>query len=144
MKKRISLLLKTLTLLDLVKTYISFINTDVISLLSMLNENEELSELCFIKDCLNEIDDNNDFNTSWKTSVNRFNSTLKDGDKEIIISFGLQLGKSDVQGQINNCELHKQQVLCRLNEAEESYKKHGNLCFNLCILSGILIDLVLL
>ena len=144
MKNRIVLLEKIQILIDLTQTYIGFVNSDILSLIRTLTENSNLSDLSFLNDCMSTVIETEDFSCAWNKSVNDFRSSLTKEDKDILISFGSQLGKSDTQGQISNCELHKQRINSQIYKAEEIYKKHGNLYFNLCIISGILLDLVLL
>ncbi|MCR4563765.1 MAG: stage III sporulation protein AB [Clostridiales bacterium] len=144
MKKRIALLRKILILLDITESQISFVNTDIISLLTILTNNKNLSELGFLNDCLTGIQSNISFDEAWNNAVNSFKSALNEEDKSFLISFGSQLGKSDINGQKSNCELHKLQLECRIDDAREKYKKRGNLYFNLSVLTGVLIVIVLI
>ena len=131
-------------MIETVKTQISFINVDIVSLISTLCENNSFSELDFLYECKNKIGDTDSFESVWTNSVNCFVSPLTDDDKRIIISFGSQLGKSDTNGQIRNCELHINQIEKQIAQAEENYQKYGNLYINLSIISGVMIVIFLI
>ena len=144
MKKRIIILRQFLLLLEAVQTQISFINTDLFSLFSYLSENKSLDELTFVNKCFESLSETDNFELLWTDCVNNFKSPLTKDDSAIILSFGTQLGKSDTEGQIRNCQIHKCQIENQITDAEEKYKKYGNLYLKLGVLSGFLIVIFLL
>lgn len=144
MNKRIVLLRKIQLFIEYIDTQIGFMNTDIISLLSSVNSNSNFGDLLFINECINNLSVTDSFEDAWIKSVKNFHSPLKAEDKRILCSFGSQLGKTDTDGQISNCRLHIQQLENQITEAEEHYKKYGNLYFKLGILSGILIVISLI
>ncbi len=144
MKKRIVILRQFLLLLETVQTQISFINTDLFSLFSYLSENKSINELTFVTKCFESLSKTDDFELLWADCINNFKSPLTKDDSAIILSFGRQLGKSDTEGQIRNCQIHKYQIENQITDAEEKYKKYGNLYLKLGVLSGFLIVIVLL
>lgn len=141
-KGRVEYLEKTILMIEIIQTQLSFVNSDITSLLIMLCENRSLNKLVFIKKCKELINNDIPFEKAWEESIKSFSSSLSNNDKSILISFGSQLGKSDLQGQINNCLLHKQRLEFQLNNAQSQMKKYGNLCFRLGCLSGILMMII--
>ncbi|MBQ8550864.1 MAG: stage III sporulation protein AB [Clostridia bacterium] len=62
---------------------------------------------------------------------------LNVGDIRVLDSFLSALGKTDIEGQINNARLHKSALLERINEATEEKKKFSKLYLSLGFLCGM-------
>lgn len=62
---------------------------------------------------------------------------LKDEDKRLLASFLYSLGKTDVEGQISNAELHVKALEERLLDAKEEKRKLSRLYVSLGFLSGL-------
>ena len=143
-KNRIVCLEEILIMLDIIRSQICFVNTDIKSLIIMLSNDENLKKLNFLSECKTLMESNNDFVFAWNNAIDSAGSSLNETDIQLLKSFGSQLGKSDVQGQINNCLLHIERFKNRLDDAQLNFKKYGNLYFNLSILSGLLVSIILI
>ena len=143
-KKRVESLEQTVNMIDLIESQLSYINTDVYVLLELLAHHRGLNQLSFLSDCLTRMSDGEDFDASWQESLQGFVSPLNREDKDILCSFGYQLGKSDLQGQISNCKLHRERLSSQLLQARQSFSKYGNLSLRLPFLCGILLIIILI
>ena len=142
--KRVSQLEKCIEMLELISINLSYISLDTVSILEMLINSDNLKEISFIDICLNLVNRGNNFYNSWNEALNSAEMYLKPQDKDILLSFGAMLGKSDIDGQIRNCEIGIQKLSVNLNKAKEQRDKYANLYFRLSIFSGILISLIII
>jgi stage III sporulation protein AB len=140
---RVALLEKCIAMLNLISINLNFTGIDTVGLINSLGDNTDLNELSFLENCKAMLADGNDFSLSWNKSVNHFNSYLKKEDKDILLSFGSMLGKSDLEGQIRNCHINIEKLKDNLKKAKELSEKYADLYFRLSLLCGALISLIL-
>ncbi|MBE6767129.1 MAG: hypothetical protein E7550_06020 [Ruminococcaceae bacterium] len=62
---------------------------------------------------------------------------LKDEDIRVLSSFLSALGKTDIEGQINNAKLHTEALKLRLSEATDERKRMSRLYMSLGFLGGL-------
>ncbi len=86
---------------------------------------------------------NFDFYSAWVESVNESSSFLKNDDLEIIKSFGKLLGKTDLEGQINEIELTMILIDKQIKDAEEELNKNNKLYKSMGIIVGVTISIIL-
>ena len=143
LKSRLTALEQTERMIELIETEVNYMNSDIISLLELLSVQKGFNQLVFINDCLSFMKNGEDFDAAWQKAINGFNSALNSADKEILLTFGYQLGKSDLQGQLNNCRLHREKIKSNLSDAENRLVKYGNLSLRLPLLFGIMLIIIL-
>lgn len=87
--------------------------------------------------------ENDNYEDAWILSVaeNSFGYTKE--DIEIINGFGKLLGKTDIQGQINEIELADNFLEKQISDAEEEKRKNDKLYKSLGLIIGIAISIVL-
>ncbi len=103
-------------LIQYFKTYIAYSKTPVPRIISML-EKKEVNNCFFI--ALNyELQKNGDFYTSWCNSLKSVQTELflDSEDVHLLCSFAQCLGSSDINGQLENCELYIKLISSRLDE----------------------------
>ena len=92
-----------------------------------------------------EILNNRDFESAWNYTVTALSSKygLCFEDRELLKSFSKNIGTSDIDGQLNYCQLNKELARDRLNCAKEAKEKKGKLYFMLWSILGVSLALVL-
>lgn len=89
-----------------------------------LKEEMKLKMICELSK-----DESGDFLSAWRNTVMRYYSddSLDKEDAEILLSFGNNLGVTDVEGQENNCRLHISMIEKQLKTAEENLKEKSRI-----------------
>lgn len=143
-RKRVELLEECVNMINIIESQINFVNSDVFTLLELLTCQTNIKHLEFVKCCYGLMTDGKSFDEAWNISLKSISYVLSIEDKNILFSFGSQIGKSDLQGQINNCRLHKERLICQLNKAEDNLSKYGKICIRLSFLGGLLFIIILI
>lgn len=121
MKKRISSLKQFIVLIESINSQISFSKKNIIEIISDLSCNDEMKLKTIYE--FNKSNVNN-FSENWKTTVidfSRYDCLTKE-DEKILLSFGKNLGVTDLQGQSSNCRLHIEMLKKQLENAEENLR----------------------
>lgn len=84
-----------------------------------------------------------DFENSWNLAVAENSFSLTKEDIQVISSFGNLLGKTDLNGQLNEVELANNFLDKQILDAEESRKKNDKLYKSLGVIGGIAIAIIL-
>lgn len=87
-----------------------------------------------------------DFKTSWENSLeeNKNNLNLKDEDISILKNLGNMLGKTDVEGQLNEIKLNMSFLDTQIIDAEEECKKNEKMYRTLGTIFGLAIIIILI
>ncbi len=141
---RITYLEKLIEMVEIIRSQLNYSASNIHSLLELLTNQKSFKQMYFLNTCLNELNNGTDFVSSWEYSLSSFKSPLNKEDKEIIVSFGFQLGKSDLEGQLSNCDLYKDRLRLQLDNARKNKEKNGDMYMRLSVLSGVLIVILLL
>lgn len=110
--------------LSALSTNIRYNSDDIFTLVSISARSKELSSL--------KIEDDNPnvpFGIIWEErikSISKVYSLTKE-DKELLIEFGSQLGKTDIDGQLKHIELYKAVFKKQLANSEEAIIKKSKL-----------------
>jgi stage III sporulation protein AB len=82
---------------------------------------------------------------AWEKAIeeNYQKLALNKEDKAILMNFGKMLGKSDLEGQINNIKLISSQLKLQELKAEEMRTKNEKMYRSLGVLSGMAIVIIL-
>lgn len=136
---RVHYLEKLLLMLFTAENCIAYLAVPSDELITRLAENSELADLKFLKVCNDYMNNGKDFKTSWKASLNVKSNTrlLADGDIDILMSFGEVFGTTDKSGQLANCQIHKELLNERLENARASCKSYSSLSAGMGIVCGI-------
>lgn len=107
-----------------IKTLICFGSFDVLRVINETFCTEQFP--LFSKEVF---DNTSDYTKAFKESVYEIKRSysLTKSDKELLISFGLQLGSTDVAGQVAHTELYSKLFEERLNFAKEQENKKSKL-----------------
>lgn len=96
-----------------VETEIRFTAVPVTELLQ-----RHIRELPFLSDCLEKVRKGEPFEQAWMTVV-KTASGYSESDREILILFGTELGKTDLQGQLSHCGMTEGLLDTALEEARK-------------------------
>lgn len=96
--------------------------------------------------CKQSLEQKQDFQISWKTAINHAsqNSCLTESDKEILYELGRQLGKSNVQGQLDLLKASEQKLNLQLTDAEKQKFSKGKMYSGLGFSMGIVVAVLLI
>lgn len=86
------------------------------------------------------------FDIRWERAVNNIprSRALNNSDKELLISFGTKLGKTDVEGQLSHIELYRAMLQKQLSLAEEAAAQKSRLFKTLGLFGGVSAALLIL
>ncbi len=73
--------------------------SDLPGIITKISESSLCSSLSFLNECVIYINNGTDFPDAWKNSVTYHTRILTLEEKNKIISFGISLGTTDIQGQ---------------------------------------------
>ena len=144
-KERVKILEKFRLMLKLMQTEIEYVNMPTYDLLKNASQRQELSDVLFIKECLNNLDEGMSFDLSWEQAVNKMSfSELDSDDIQLILSFGNSLGTTDRDGQLKLCEMYEKMAEHKIQEARSRMKTHAALYSKLGIICGIAVVIILI
>ena len=81
---------------------------------------------------------------SWNNAINETEMSITKEDREIILQFGKLLGKTDIDGQINEIELSLNFLETQIEKAEEEKQKNSKLYKSLGIITGVGLIIILI
>ena len=98
------------------KTLICFGSFEIIRVVNQCFYSEEFDLLC-----INNLDSDTSYSEAFSQQVRNISKkfALNDADKELLVSFGSELGTTDIGGQVAHAELYQNLFLERLSEAKE-------------------------
>ena len=137
-EKRVSSLEKICVLLHSIKTRVEFDAQSARDIFSFLCTDGEFSTLPFVRECKSLLESGCGFCDAWEKSLKNSENTrfLKKSDVAVLLSFGSMFGKTDVPGQIANCELHISLIEQKLHSAREEAAKYSKPVRGIGFLAG--------
>lgn len=84
--------------------------------------------------------------TAWTNAVNEcsIKLSLKDADKDILMTLGKNIGKTDTDDQIKNIKYIKSMIAEQEKQAQSEYSRFGKMYRNGGVLVGLLIVIMLI
>ena len=146
LKKRIKLLTEILLFISAVKNEIEFNRKPIISIFRENSSRNFAKSLSFITECVALTEKGKDFMTAWELSVKNDKSVflLSSQDVQLLLSFGSQLGTTDVNGQINLCVLYQKLFEEKLKTAQNYEEHYGKIYRQSGIFIGAAIIILIL
>lgn len=138
-QKRVSVLETVILMITSGESRLRYSCLPIGDLLRILNENETLSELHFIKTCREKVCFGMDFYSAWKESIEsetEFCRLLGKSAKSLI-SMGSELGSTDLEGQLSCCRYYKKIFESDLGEQREISMKYSKIFPSLGLLLGV-------
>ena len=75
---------------------------------------------------------------------NSSSTSLKSEDIKTIQSFFNSLGKSDIEGEIENCRLHEKMLLTQIDVASRQMSSKTKLYYTLGLFSGLMVSIIII
>lgn len=142
--KRVKLLNAIENMLIYIKNNISYMAKPVGEILFEMSESREFEELDFIEIAAKKVGSGQPVAYAFSQGVKRTQLELEQADKELLTSFGSQIGSSDIDGELGKIEFFKEQVKLVKEEAREKRDKTAKLYTSLGIFAGLALVLILL
>ena len=138
---RVKSIEEIMLMIQIISTEIKYCKTPLNEIVNKLSCNNDFTHLKFISKCENLLESQT-FPSAWKRSVKE--SELHEADKQLLVSLGNNLGTSDIEGQLSNCELHKELFENNYMCAKEKCSKFGKLYTSLGLFGGVLVAVVII
>ncbi len=140
LSRRCSDLFKIIEAINKIKTYIVFGGYEIRTVVEM-SFNSKVNFSVFTSDVFED-----DFNCWWNNCVKSLSKTtaLNIEDRDLLMCFGANLGVTDIEGQISNCDLYIKIFEERLNDAKSMEKKNIKLYRTLGFSLGCTVSLIVL
>lgn len=85
-----------------------------------------------------------DAGTAWKSAIESSKTNMKAEDLKILESLDKLLGKTDIEGQLNQIELIQNFIDCQIEKAENEQRKNEKLYKSLGAIVGLTIAIILI
>lgn len=144
LKRRTAELDQLERLIDTLMVKIRFSHTQTVRLIEELAESEAYPNLDFLELTLERCSQGEEFPLAWKKAVSESNTAINDEEKELALSIGTFLGKSDVEGQLALLAAQKQAVSARLKLARDEYQRKAPMYRSVSALVGAGAGIILL
>ena len=135
-----------LLFISAVKNEIEFNRKPIISIFRENSSRNFAKSLSFISECVALTEKGKDFMTAWELSVKNDKSVslLSPQDVQLLLSYGSQLGTTDVSGQINLCVLYQKLFEEKLKTAQNYEEHYGKIYRQSGIFIGAAIIILIL
>ncbi len=141
-KKRIISLKHFILLLENINSQISFSKKNIDEIIHDFEYSSDvkMKTMCELNSNLN-----GNFHENWKCSIEKYaqQDCLSKEDINILLSFGKNLGTTDLQGQINNVKLHIGMLEKELKNAEDNLSGKLKINTALSTASALLLIIIL-
>lgn len=144
LNKRIVLLEKTVLMIREMKVQLEYLNLPVYELVNEIESKKYLSDLSFLKECIIRIENNYDFPVAWELSIEESPLYYKRIEKDKLLHLGGNLGRSDIENQINMLNVQLTHFEEFLKSAKIQKQKYGNMSVTLALLSGCMIFIMII
>lgn len=144
LKTHITILEKTLIMLEEMKIQLNYLNVPIFDLLTNLSEKEYLKGLFYLKECHSDLEQGIDFPRAWKNSIENASHLYKTDEKERLLQLGCNLGASSTENQLNILDLQIVYFTEFLENAKNQSEKYGSTITALGVLSGCMVFILVI
>lgn len=126
-------------MLCIIKTQLRYTHLPLHSMMRFLEENENVKSLGFVSECIEMTERGKAFRQCWKESILNEKELCRLIPESIphLISFGENLGTTDLEGQLSCCEYYERIFRKLLDGKEVQNKKYAKLFPTLGTMLGI-------
>lgn len=117
---------------------IEYSMSDMPSLVIKLSETDLCKNLYFLNKCTSLLNEGADFPLAWERAVEENTGYIKAEEKDKLLSFGMSLGTTDLQGQKRMINLFTEHFESYRTDAKQTEEKY----YRIYILTGILLGFV--
>ncbi len=146
LNRRASALEKVQRLIARIASQLRYTADPVGDLLLTAAGSAELEGLSFLKRAAQLWQDSRDFHAAWRTAIEQTgkDNRLTPSDLDLLLHFGEELGRSDVEGQLAHCRLYEERFAEHWREARQAAETKGRLYLTLGLTGGAALALLLL
>ena len=137
LKRRVLTLEASVRLTEIISSQMRYLSAPIHEIVHRLAANEELSALPFLDEINSLINSGAKPHEAWEQSVAKSDCGLSLSDKELLADFGRELGKSDVESQLAHCEVFREKLSSRAEDAKSDYTGKGNLYTTIGVVCGL-------
>lgn len=127
-----------------IKNNITYVATPLSEIFYDMAGSKEFEKLDFVKTCNDSLQKGEKFSGAFCKAVGKTELPLADEHKELLLSFGRQLGDSDTEGELNKLTFYSNSLSALNKEAREKRDKTAKLYTSLGVFGGLAIALILL
>lgn len=100
----------------------------------------------FLRAAAGRLDGDGDCHAAWQYGIAQYGRAagLTSADRELLLHFGEELGRTDVEGQVENCQNCAAQLAQRLDTARQEAAAKHRLYLTLGVTGGLALALLLL
>ena len=125
-----------------IKTYIGFSKAPITQIMRKLENEQNFSRLGFLPSLNEKLDNGRDFYEAWCESLSEIGINL--ADTELLQAFAESLGGSDVNGQLENCDMFLNLIEARLQSLRPKAETRIKVCNSLGVLLAGLAVIILI
>ena len=144
LKKRIVLLERTVLMIQEMRMQLEYLNLPVYELVNKIKSKGHLSELGFLYDCSELIEEGLDYPAAWKKSLENTVLYYTMTEKDKLLHLGLNLGTSNTENQINMLDMYSIYFNEYLSKAKVKEQKYASLTMTFAVLSGSIIFILII
>lgn len=134
---RVSLLEKTVLFIEGIKIEMQYTHSSLPLIIQKFACQETFEQIQFIKACGEKIKNKEDFPTAWETSVKENICIYKNEEIDKLLSLGLILGTSNLDGQLSMLSMYSNYFSIFLNESKNQKDKYANIAVSLGVFIGL-------
>ena len=125
-----------------IKTYIGFSKAPITQIMRRLENEQNLSRLGFVSVLNDNLGNGADFYEAWRRSLKSIR--INTADSELLQAFAEGLGGSDVNGQLENCDMFLSLIDARLQTLRPKAETRIKVCNSLGVLLAGLAVIILI
>lgn len=142
LKNRIAVCLEIEMMLRDAETIIRCTGYDVYGIVSALKAKSS-RKTCFLYELSDRYTENKDFRSEWQDAVENDRNISAD-EKAVLIDFGLQLGTTDIEGQLSNIGFLIHRIHSVYEERTAEYAGKGKLYRSIGMLAGAALGIIII
>ncbi len=137
--KKTEVLTETVKMISFMQNRLRYDCLPLPLLLKAMSENGKTDKLGFVSACIEKLEKGMPFSAAWRESVENDSELcrLLRNTVSFLVSFGADLGTTDLEGQLSCCEYYESFFCNELTERKEHNKKYSKLYPALSAMLGI-------
>ena len=144
-KKKTVFIRQCILMIENISIYLEYNSLSIKDIFYVLSNSNNYDLLVFLTPIYNKVSVSTDFNIAYQSLISNLKLGYIDSeDKSLLLGFFSLLGKSDIKGQLSNCNLYKTFFSKKLKVLEETQNEKCKVCFALYIGIGLCLSILIL
>lgn len=144
LQKRSQMFKSIVFMLEVFSAGINYYVEPINKIIIKISKDIAYEKLDFIKQCNEMLKNGYDFPNAWEISINNSALPIRKNEKQELINFGLNIGKTDISGQNKILNMYNSSFLAFSKKADEEKSKYSTPISAICFLIGSLLFIMLL